>query len=504
MNIPTKFTITTAQQSRSIDAHTIDEFGIDSATLMEIAGASAAQRILKLIEPESCGIFLCGKGNNGGDALVAARWLAQHDIEIRLVFISGTDNLSFDAQKNYELLQTIAQQNSDVQVDICKNWDYYAPITYPDFIVDGMLGTGLDSDLRGNYVEVVRWADINSCPLFAMDIPTGLHADSGKIMGEAIRASHTFAFGTLKQGFYLNDGPEHTGQIEFCELPFPKHLIRQGSTHLINEAWLPPLHSQPARHKYEAGVAYIIAGSEGLTGAAIMTAKSAWGVGVGAVIVVCPRGVLPIFENNLPQIIKKPVGTVDDFHFKEEHLSEVSDIISQKEGPVLIGPGLGRNETTAAFALQLLDNNERDFIIDADGLYALSQREKWNKPAGASWILTPHPGEFSRLFNTAINGGLQRLEEVQKQAQQQQITLLSKGFPSILGTPEGQLYITEYDTRIFSRAGFGDILAGKITGFTALGHPSDESCIRALLDGREKAHSIIENNARPPEPLDLI
>jgi NAD(P)H-hydrate epimerase len=225
---------------------------------------------------------------------------------------------------------------------------------------------------------------------------------------------------------------------------------------------------------------------------------------VGAVIMVCPRGVLPIFENNLPQIIKKPVGRHDDVYFKEDHVGEVSGIISQKKGPVLLGPGLGRKETTVDFAIGLLKDNACDFIIDADGLWALAQQGSWKKPDGASWILTPHPGELSQLFDIDTEDGKQRLEEVRKQALQKNITLLSKGFPTILGTPDAYSYMSGYDTRLFSRAGFGDILAGKTAAFAALGYSPAESCIRALLDGRDKAAATRRDNRSLLEPLDLI
>lgn len=504
MTISPEFTIANAEQSRNLDAKTTAEFGIESFTLMEIAGSSAAKKILEMIDPDSKGVFLCGKGNNGGDALVAARYLTQHQIPSTIVFISGTEQLSPDAEKNYHLLKSIKNNDSDIQLKVCQSWNDFDQTTAPDFIVDGMLGTGLDNNLREDYANAVEWANQKSCAVFAMDIPTGLHADSGKIMGKTIRATQTFAFGTLKQGFYLGSGPECTGKTCFCELPFPNHLKKDLSTYLIDDKWLPAHHRKPARHKYEAGVAYIIAGSEGLTGAAIMASRSAWATGAGAVILVCPRGILPVFENNMPQIIKKPVGLHDEMFFKQSHLQEVRHIIHQKQGPVLLGPGLGRKETTAAFAAEFLAKSDREVVIDADGLWALSQRSNWKKPAGASWILTPHPGELFRLFGVDIDNDSLRLNEVKKQAVKKDITLLSKGFPCMVGTPDERIYVTNYDTRIFSRAGFGDILAGKITSFLAFGNGLGESCMRALLDGRQKARNRIANHAHPVEPMDLL
>lgn len=507
MNIPSPFSIATAEQSRQIDATTVEQAGIDSFTLMEVAGSSAAKSMLEHMQPGNHGVFLCGKGNNGGDALVAARYLAQHGIRTTIVFVGGTD-LSPDAGKNRELLQSIADNDPETTVGFLDGWNDFDPALRPDFIVDGMLGTGLDSELRGDFNEAAAWANNKVAPVYAMDIPTGLHADSGAAMGEAVRASRTYAFGTLKQGFYLGDGPSLTGDIEFCELPFPRYLQQQGQTFLMDEAWLPPLSNRKARHKYEAGVVHIVAGSEGLTGAAIMAAKSAWSEGVGAVVLICPRGVLNVFENTLPQVIKQGVGQPDDACFRAGHIADVLEIIDEKAGPVLLGPGLGRQPDTAAFAAGFMEQNSRDLILDADGLWALARQDGWAKPEEASWILTPHPGELSSLLGHSFGNDLERLSAVTETASAKGVTLLSKGFPVIVGTPDGRKYLSGYDTRIFSRAGFGDILAGKIAGCSALGDAPPVACIRALLKGYRKASTLhnddMNTHTHPLEPLDLV
>lgn len=504
MNIPAEFKIATSEQSRQLDTATIEKFGIDSFTLMEVAGSSAAKKILETVESGSNGVVLCGKGNNGGDALVVARYLVQHGIAMSIVFIGGADELSPDAKKNYNLLQSIKEQDSNAKLNFCTSWYDFNQAVMPDFIVDGMLGTGLDSDLRDDYVDAVDWANKKVSPVFAMDIPTGLHGDSGKVMGDAIEASKTFAFGTLKQGFYLGSGHDYTGDVCYCELPFPDFLKQDISTFLMDDDWLPEHQPKKARHKYE-NVVYVVAGSEGISGAAILAAKSAWRTGAGAVILVCPRGILPVFENNLSQIIKKPVGQRDDTFFESSHLQAVRHIIQEKQGTVLLGPGLGRKETTSDFVNELLAGSKRNFVIDADGLWALSQQSNWEKPDNVSWTLTPHPGELSRLFNVDIKEDVRRLEEVREQSAKRGITLLSKGFPVMLGAPDNRLYLTGYDTRIFSRAGFGDVLAGKIASFNALGYSPAGSCIRALLDGRARAKRAIEDSSLPVvEPMDLL
>lgn len=491
-----------AELSQEIDRRTIEEMKIDGFTLMEVAGSSAARIILQKHPDLSNGVFLCGKGNNGGDALVVARYLLQNDIDTSIVFISGTDDLSPDADKNFGLLEHYAAPGT---LTVYEGWESFEQTEEPDFIVDGMLGTGLDSDLRGNYAQAVKWANNRQVPTFAMDIPTGLHPDSGSVMGTAIKTDQTFAFGGRKTGFYLNDGPSISGEIHYCELPFPNHYKEECSTFVLDESWVPIEPPAPSRHKYDAGVLYIVAGSEGLTGAAIMAAQSAWSEGLGAVILICPRGVLPIYEQNLPPIIKKSVGDRDDFFFKEEHVNKVLNIIREKEGKVLLGPGLGRDESTTHFVKQFAAQNTTDTVIDADGLWCLAQLSEWQKPAQTRWILTPHPGELQRFIEDKdLLKGEQRLKAVKAFARDRGITVLSKGMPGIIGTPEGRCYITNYNTQYFSRAGNGDVLAGKIGAHLAFGKEPDLSCAVGLLLGKQKLDRFIQNSQGLPEPKDFI
>lgn len=503
MRIPSQYIISTAEESKEVDTKTSEEFGIDAFTLMEVAGKSAAKIVQSKTKSGSSGLCLCGKGNNGGDALVAARYLAQKGFKITIVFVSSIDNLSPLAQKNYELLKKVIHNDKTLSIDFANNREAFYRNRRPDFIIDGMLGTGLNSALRGDILKAVQWANKQKALCFAMDIPTGLHTDSGKIMEEAIFADHTLVFGTLKQGFYLNDGLNCRGEVHFCELPFPDYL-KKSSAYLIDERYLPSLKREPAAHKYAAGVVYIIGGSEGLTGAAIMAAQSAWAAGVGAVILICPRGLLPVFENNLPQIIKKAVGGRNDIFFKSEHVDDVTAIVTQKKGTVLIGPGTGTNESTEQFINQFLKNSESDCVIDADALWALARQDGWQNHH-ASYILTPHPGELQTLLGEAVGDDQKRLEKVRRMATEKNVTVLSKGYPVIIANNSRETYISPYDSRHFSRAGFGDILAGKVAAFRALGCIESEACMRALLYGEKKMrHLLNENPNYIPEPKDVL
>lgn len=496
--IPHPYYLYNAEQSRFMDEKTISEFGIDGFTLMEIAGTRAADFIQSEIPSDSHGILFCGKGNNGGDALVIARLLSQQGYNITICFLSGTDDLSPDADKNFQLLQKL-----ETEIEIL-SWDDFTPKEY-GFVVDGMLGTGLNSDVRAPYSDAIAWINQQKAPIFSLDIPTGLNTDSGKIMGTSVQADFTLSFGALKTGFYLNEGFDTVGEIILCELSFP-NKYKHPTACLIDDNWVEANSPSPQKrkHKYDGGVLYIIAGSEGLTGAGILAAKSAWSTGLGGVVLITPKGLLEIYEKQLVQIIKKPVGDLEDLFFKASHLDRVKEILSEKSGKLLIGPGLGRQPETIRFTQKLLQEFEGDAVIDADALFALSKEKNWQKPKNAHWILTPHPGELAGLLNTDIIDDAVRAEVIKKCASEKGITILSKGMPSMVGTESGDLYLTGYDTRVFSRAGFGDVLAGK-TGAFWLKHRSAElGCSHALLDGFNKSQQYFVSRTGSLSPIDII
>ncbi len=499
MNIPHSYQLFTANGSRELDERTISEFGIDGFTLMEIAGTRATDFILQRIESDSHGLFVCGKGNNAGDALVVSRLLSDHSIKCTILFVLGTDSLSSDCSKNLSLLKDL-----ELDIEIISSIKEFDRSRTFDFIIDGMLGTGLNSDVSLPYSDIIEWVNKQDSMIFSMDIPSGLSADTGVIHGHAIDADYTLAFGTLKQGFFFNNGYQQCGEIIFCELPFPSKF-KDSSTFLIDEDWFDEvqLTSFQRKHKYDGGVLYIIAGSEGLTGAAILAARSAWSTGLGGVILITPKGLLEIYEKNLVQIIKRPIGNREDAFFKVDHLEEVKAILREKDGNLLIGPGLGRKPETIEFIRQLLSGFEGNAVIDADALFAISDDELISKPENAEWILTPHPGELRTLTSINEIADTDRLQLSSVLASKLKCIIVSKGLPSFVAN-SNQCFITGYNTRIFSRAGFGDILAGKIAGFWLSENNPELAAISALLDGKQKADNHILASKNILEPLDII
>lgn len=501
MNVPYPYHLTSAEQNRRMDSRTISEFGIDGFTLMELAGHRAADVLFKKTTPGSHAGICCGKGNNAGDALVIARLLSEQKYKCTLFFLMGTEDLSVDTQRNLELLKKLT---GSITIKEYQSADDFSEC---DFLVDGIFGTGLSSEVREPVASIIQSMNKSGKPIIALDMPSGISSDTGRVLGVAVKAHTTLTFGALKAGAYLNDGFDYTGKVILCDLPFPSHF-REQAAYLIDQDWVATQRINPTerRHKYADGVLYIIAGSEGLTGATVLAARSAWSQDIGAVVVPSPRGLLDIYEKNLVQIIKKPIGNKNDVYFSSDHLSAVQQIIQEKPGIVLIGPGMGRSEESIRFIRSFLENYEGKVIIDADGIFALTYPAPIEKPEKADWLLTPHPGELVRLLHSEAvqNDDFDRLLQVTAYAKKKDITIVSKGRPSIVASRKGEAYLTGYDTHIFSRAGFGDVLAGKIGAFWLLGKNAELAAIQALLDGKSKADEALEFSDSPLEPLDII
>jgi len=231
-----------------------------------------------------------------------------------------------------------------------------------------------------------------------------------------------------------------------------------------------------------------------------MACKSAWSAGAGAVVLYAPKQLLPVYENVIPEIIKVPLGNQNDSFYKSDHSPTVLGMIEKRGGTLLIGPGIGLEPETQSFVLKILRNTEKKTILDADGLSVWQDfiSENGNENYN-NMLLTPHPGEAKKYLNADFHSGYDRMEWVKNFVSKYSSTLFSKGYPAILGNHSG-LYISGYDTSIFSRAGFGDVLAGTISTNLAISNNSELSVIRALVDGYKKAIK----KKKPVEPRNLL
>jgi NAD(P)H-hydrate epimerase len=496
-DIPHSHQLFTAEQSQEIDKKTIEEFGIDGFTLMEIAAKGATETIMNVAGQNKNGLFVCGKGNNAGDALAAARYLVDSfNHRATVYFAFGSDNLSPDTQKNWELLQKLEYKGLPITfIDELT----LENINSSDYITDGIFGTGLKSDVRSPIDEIIQKINESGKKVISMDVPSGLNSKNGKIQGVAVSADYTCTFGTQKMGLYLNDGPELSGNISFIELPFPSYLRKDFVVKFDDQlhSSLPEVVRQ-ASHKYESGVVHLVAGSKGLTGAAIMAAKSAWKQGAGSVILYTPESLLPIYESSLPNIIK--VVLPDSENYSPDHSQIILNKISDKPGVLLIGPGIGLTPDSQQLTISLLKAFQGPAIIDADALSVWDQLKEFPANQKKNWILTPHPGEARNYLNISFNDDYERFIQSKEFSINHQLSLLMKGNP-VYYHSEKHSFISGYDTTPFSRAGFGDVLAGTIATKWGITGSIRWSPILGLLSGY---NTYKKSNSSPFGPEHLL
>jgi ADP-dependent NAD(P)H-hydrate dehydratase / NAD(P)H-hydrate epimerase len=499
-SIPEQCRISTSEQSRDLDSQTINNFGIDGFTLMEMAASGAASHIAKMKGVHCSGLYICGKGNNAGDALAVARYLINNcSHSVHICFIFGDDDLSPDAEHNLMLLNKLRKNGADVR--FVDNLESVHPALF-DYAVDGIFGTGLKSDLRKPLPGIINQVNALNIPVYAMDVPSGLNADTGQIHKAGIRAEYTFTFGTNKIGFYLNGAKTYTGEIVYIPLPFPSYLNR-GNTYLINQLLYNalPIPKREAKHKYDGGVVHIMAGSEGLTGAAIMAAKSAWKQGAGSVFLYAPKKILPVYEAALPQIIKIGLGSEDDSYYKEDHSPTIIKSIQNKKGVLMAGPGIGTHPQTGTCLHSVLRNHTGHAILDADGLAFWNDLKAIPDQQKAKWLLTPHIGEAGRYLDGSFSDDHERLHWSASFTEKHSCSILMKGNPSILCSPSVGSFITEYDTSVFSRAGFGDVLSGTISALTGITDNITIAAVNALYTGYMSYQKTSKSKLFAPEDL---
>jgi ADP-dependent NAD(P)H-hydrate dehydratase / NAD(P)H-hydrate epimerase len=479
--IPKQLQLYNAEQSRNIDRETIEHFGIDGFTLMEIAAKGAADHIQKEFGSNKTGLFVCGKGNNAGDALAAARYLTENaDHKVILFFVFGTGDISPDTQRNFTLLQKLAEKGSDIEIisDFDESLFYRA-----EYIVDGIFGTGLSSEIREPVAGYIRVINDSEKPVISMDVPSGLHPDSGISLGNSIQADVTCSFGTQKMGHFFNPGKEFAGRVVYVDLPFPRHLRKSTITLINNELSDALPHTErKVEHKYQSGVVHLIAGSKGLAGAAIMAAKSAWKCGAGSVILYAPENLISIYESVLPHIIKVTLPGSD--HFIPDHIDTILEKISTKPGILLIGPGLGLSPETKSFVSKLLSRYQGPAVIDADALSVWKNLKSQPDNKKRNWILTPHAGEASKYLGLKYENDSERFHRSKEFSDKNNVSLLMKGNPTFYHSG-GKSFVTGYDTTPFTRAGFGDVLAGTIATKWGITDNIYLSPVMALLEGYE-------------------
>jgi ADP-dependent NAD(P)H-hydrate dehydratase / NAD(P)H-hydrate epimerase len=481
--------IVTAAQMQELDRRTIVEARIPATTLMERAGLGVVSSLEKRFGPTrgKTVTIVCGKGNNGGDGFVAARILRRHHAKVHILALASVSELRRDAATMYKQFVRGAGR-SGVHVYTSKA-QALALLQDSDILVDALLGTGLSSAVTGRYADAIDSINEALRPVVAVDLPSGLHADSGTILGQAVRASLTVTFGLPKLGLYQNQGIDHAGDVEIVDIGIPPAYVDAmvSRTSLITRGAVQM--SLPTRrsssHKGTFGHAGIIAGSVGKTGAAALAARAALRVGAGLVTVAIPSSVNDVLEAKLVEAMTAPMPETKARTLARTALDRLVSFMSARTA-IAIGPGLSTAPETVELIQALTKQLDRPAVFDADALNALTGRTALLASCKTPPIITPHPGEMARLEpdSTPQTVNSDRIGIATRFSRERGLFVVLKGARTIVARPDGAVAICPTGNPGMATAGTGDVLTGMMVGLLAQGLPSWEAaCAATYLHG---------------------
>ena len=506
--------VATASQMAELDRVTIHTYGISSLVLMENAGRCCTDRIFRILEekvgaPQEASVaVVCGKGNNGGDGMVIARHLHNRGVYVEVFLLGEGTDLSADARTQHEILRRM-----DVEVRVIRDTegveDLRSYLEEVHLCVDAILGTGLSSPLSGIVREVVEIVNLSMATVFAVDIPSGIDATTGRILGEAIRADYTGTFGLLKLGHVLLPGSIHCGETEIYDIGIPSRAVFDAEikTEALDEQTVKSMLSvrPPDFHKGDAGRVYIVGGSPGMTGAPCLAGLAALRMGAGLITVVTPSSLRPIVEAKQMEVMCAGVPDGGTGHFTAEMIPALLEVIS-KADVVVVGPGMGMTDGAPRFIKELIPQIRVPFLLDADALNALAGQVTALQSASAPCIVTPHPGEMSRLTRESIEAiEASRIDSARHLAEEENVTTILKGARTVIATPKGDIFLNTTGNPYMASGGMGDALSGMIAALASQGlSPTDAACAGVFLHGMSADLLVREHPMTPVTATDVI
>jgi ADP-dependent NAD(P)H-hydrate dehydratase / NAD(P)H-hydrate epimerase len=473
------------QQMREADRRTIDEIGIPAIVLMENAGRQAVAAMEAAFEDlttSHVGV-LCGRGNNGGDGFVVARTLIQRGVETSVFLLGSVADVRGDARTNLEVLGRIGL--TVVEIANAQAWElHFSEISQCDLLVDAILGTGFHGQLSGLLETVV--ADVNGLgvPVVAIDLPTGVSADSHEVDGEAIEASMTVTLAAPKIPLILPPADAHGGDLVIADIGIPLPILDEVEGPYIEILTRERMRDLvPARaadsHKGDFGRVLIVAGSMGRSGAAHLAALGALRSGAGLVTIATPRSSVPIIAAMAPEYMTEPLdettsGTVD--------YSALERVLDLKADVIAVGPGLGQSPGTAAFVQGLLERAGVPLVLDADALNAFAgDPDRLVGRDGVDVIITPHPGEMARLLNISVEAVQHdRLHHATEFAASHRLHVVLKGHRTIIAGPDNRAFVNLTGNSGMATGGTGDLLTGMIAAWFAQLLDAEAACKLAV------------------------
>ncbi len=482
--------------------------GATTEALMTSAGESAAEILLRRFTPRHV-VLLAGRGGNGGDALVVARVLAEGGIDAHVFAICERGDLAAATAAMAGRFEQVASGR------LAFLEDNLAPLReslgQSDLVVDGLFGSGLDRPLEGVPAEAVALVNASQRPVVALDLPSGLSSDRGGLVGPTIQANLTIAMEFLKVAHLLYPTRSLCGEIEVARVAYPPDLLREVAplARILEREGARCLlpRRPPDGHKGTFGRVLVVAGSEGMSGAAILSCRGALRAGAGLVVLASVGSVIATARASLPEALTLALPERRG-HVAREAITALL-METERANALVLGPGLSRDAQVGEVVLALLEGSRCPIVLDADGLFPLTGRLDLLRHVAGRAVLTPHPGEMSRLVGrSAEEIDQERIEVARSFAREHQVVLLLKGRPTAIGLPDGEVYLNPTGNTGLAKGGSGDVLAGILAGLLAGGvSPRDAALLGAYLHGLAAdllAHEGAERTILPSDVVEAL
>lgn len=471
---------------READRHTIDDLGVPGLELMENAAAGVVDALRDSFPEARRILILCGRGNNGGDGLAAARLLADGGLEIKVLLFAKPDTLSPDAAENFRLAQSADVPIVVIESDGLSALEAELEPDPPDLVVDALLGTGIDRPLGGRMAEVVKRIDGAHSKVVAVDVPTGLSGSSAGVPGPVMPSDLTVTFAALKLCHVLPPACLHCGEVAVAEIGIPEAVLETGCdlrwVEADDVALLLP-NRQADSHKGGFGHLLLVAGAEGRGGAVSMAAQAAVVTGAGLVTMAVPKPAVSVVDGACLEAMTHAMACDERGEMAgPDGLEGLMDRMTA----VATGPGMGTGEGAAASLEWILDNWKGPLLLDADAINLLAGRPERLAGREDPPVLTPHPGELARLLGRPTEDVVaDRVGAAREAAARAHGVVVAKGFRTVIAEPDGEVFINPTGDAGLASGGSGDVLTGAIGSFLAQGlEPVRAAIVGCWLHGR--------------------
>lgn len=464
-----------------LDRFAMEQLAIPGLILMENAGRGIAQEAMSMVSCAQPVHIYCGAGNNGGDGYVVARHLLNNGYQVQVFVLADREKIRGDSLTNLRILEKWGQVVQYIKT---------VPQTYvqPGLIIDALLGTGAAGPLKGLYAEIVEHINLSGVGVLAVDMPTGMNAETGAVYEPTIKAQVTCTMAMLKTGLLLAPGRDYAGQVKVIDISLPPQALQANPV----QQWLVEADDIRSRlpvrpsdaYKNQVGTVAVVAGSTGFSGAAVLTAQSCLRSGVGLCYLAFPASLNNIMAVKLTETVLWPMPDQQQGFLTPECQDELQQKISGQNAWA-VGPGLGQAAQTKELLYRLLRQIALPLVLDADGLNLCSQDTDIIRNYKANMVLTPHAGELARLLkNTTREIVTDRIAMVQRAAQELAQVVILKGSPTLVADSHGTVYFNPTGNAGMATAGSGDVLTGVIAALLAQGLDSlDAALVGVYMHG---------------------